>query len=60
MQPAQDLYAYSPLRTKRIPDQLSKAAGKLAEALAASGVQLTRGIAIDLGAAPGERRSLGR
>ena len=30
------------------------AAGKLSEALVAAGVQLTRGVAVDLGAAPGE------
>lgn len=54
LQPAADLYNYSPARGKRVPDQLSKAAGKLDEALIASGVQLTTGVAIDLGAAPGK------
>lgn len=56
-QPAEDLYNHPSLRTKRVPDQLSKAAGKLAEALAVAGVQLTQGIAVDLGAAPGKHAS---
>ncbi|KAL4443636.1 hypothetical protein ABPG75_011373 [Micractinium tetrahymenae] len=53
LQPASSLYNYSPVKDKRIPDQLSKAAGKLAEALQACGLQLTSGVAVDLGAAPG-------
>jgi hypothetical protein len=53
LQPAADLYNYPPVREKRVPDQLSKAAGKLAEALQAAGLELTRGVALDLGAAPG-------
>jgi hypothetical protein len=55
LQPAAELYNYSAVRGKRVPDQLSKAAGKLAEALAATGLQLTTGVAVDLGAAPGKR-----
>jgi len=54
LQPATDLYSYTADRTKRVPDQLSKAAGKLAEALVATGLQLTSGVAVDLGAAPGK------
>ena len=52
-QAADILYNYPPLLPQRVPDQLSKAAGKLAEALAATGLQLTTGVAVDLGAAPG-------
>ena len=55
LQPAAELYNYSAVRGKRVPDQLSKAAGKLAEALVATGLQLTTGVAVDLGAAPGKR-----
>ncbi|PSC70613.1 THUMP domain [Micractinium conductrix] len=53
LQRADDLYNYSPDRTKRIPDQLCKAAAKLEEALLAAGLAATQGVAIDLGAAPG-------
>lgn len=53
LQPAAEFYNYAPIRTKRVPDQLCKAAGKLAEALVATGVELTTGVAVDLGAAPG-------
>lgn len=55
LQPAAQLYQHAFERGKRVPDQLSKAAGKLAEALVVAGVQLTTGIAVDLGAAPGKR-----
>lgn len=55
LQPAADQYLYAAAREKRIPNQLSKAAGKLAEALAVAGVRFTSGTAVDLGAAPGER-----
>lgn len=37
----------------RVPGQLSKAAGKLAEALVASGFHPRTGVALDVGAAPG-------
>ncbi|PRW56831.1 cell division [Chlorella sorokiniana] len=53
LQPAAQLYQHAHERGKRVPDQLSKAAGKLAEALVVAGVQLTSGVAVDLGAAPG-------
>ena len=56
LQPAAQLYQHAFERGKRVPDQLSKAAGKLAEALVVAGVQLTSGIAVDLGAAPGKQR----
>ena len=53
LQPAAQLHQHAHERGKRVPDQLSKAAGKLAEALVVAGVQLTSGVAVDLGAAPG-------
>lgn len=53
LQPAAQLYQHAFERGKRVPDQLSKAAGKLAEALVVAGVELTSGTAVDLGAAPG-------
>jgi hypothetical protein len=53
LQPAAALYTYESVRGKRLPNQLCKAAGKLAEALQVTGLELTSGVAVDLGAAPG-------
>ncbi|KAI3428151.1 hypothetical protein D9Q98_006535 [Chlorella vulgaris] len=53
LQPAAALYTYESVRGKRVPNQLCKAAGKLAEALQVTGLELTSGVAVDLGAAPG-------
>ena len=59
LQPAAELYNLSSMRGKRVDGQMCKAAGKLAEALLVTGMQLTAGVAVDLGAAPGKRAAFG-
>ena len=52
--PSEELFRHACDAPKRIPGQLCKAAGKVVEALAASGVALAPdSAAVDVGAAPG-------
>lgn len=54
LRPAEETYKTPCIATSRVPGQPSKAAGKLSEALAASGFSPRgEGAAIDVGAAPG-------
>lgn len=53
LRPEQETFKTPYEAPARVPGQLSKAAGKLAEALVASGFRPRTGIALDVGAAPG-------